>query len=69
MPIFEYVCKNCGHQFELLVFPSDRNRPTCPVCNHTAIEKLMSAASVRLNGIPSGSGGFKPPACAPAGKG
>jgi putative FmdB family regulatory protein len=33
MPIFEYQCKACCHQFEQLVFTSDTEPPVCPVCN------------------------------------
>jgi hypothetical protein len=31
------------------------------------VEKLMSAGCVRAHGIPTGSGGFKPPPCKPSG--
>ena len=66
MPIFEYQCKACCHQFEQLVFASDAEPTACPACNCRDVEKLMSAGAVRPNGIPSGSGGFKPPACKPS---
>lgn len=69
MPIYEYACKKCGHQFEMLVLPSDDPKPECPKCKHPDTEKLMSAASVRAHGIPTGSGGFKESSCRPAGRG
>ena len=69
MPIFEYRCDACGHQFELLVFSSDETKPVCPQCNAGRVQKLMSAGSVRPNGIPTGSGGFTPPACKTTGGG
>lgn len=65
MPIYEFVCKKCSYQFEKLVFSSDTFPLTCPRCEKTDVEKLMSAASIRAQGIPTGSGGFKPPACSP----
>ena len=67
MPIYEFKCENCGHQFESLVFLSDTTDPTCPECHTGKVTKLMSAGSVRPKGIPSGSGGFKAPACSPGG--
>ena len=45
MPIFEYQCEKCQHQFEKLVFKGDENDVTCPECNNTQVKKLMSAVS------------------------
>lgn len=66
MPIYEYQCKACCHQFEQLTFSSDTEPPQCPACSCGNVEKLISAGAVRPHGIPTGSGGFKPPACKPA---
>ena len=66
MPIFEYQCNACCNTFEQLVFASDSEPPSCPACNCADVRKLMSAGSVRPNGIPTGGGGFEPPACKPA---
>jgi len=66
MPIFEYSCKKCNHQFERLVFPSDEQVPECTKCRGNDVEKLMSATSFRPHGIPTGSGGFDAPACKPS---
>jgi putative FmdB family regulatory protein len=41
MPIYEYQCKKCGHEFEALVFGSET--PTCPTCEGKKVCKLMSA--------------------------
>ncbi|MCR5814126.1 MAG: zinc ribbon domain-containing protein [Desulfovibrio sp.] len=40
MPIYEYGCRKCGHEFEELVF-SDAT-PKCPDCGSDDVEKLMS---------------------------
>ncbi|MBQ7457106.1 MAG: zinc ribbon domain-containing protein [Desulfovibrio sp.] len=40
MPIYEYGCRACGHEFEELVF-SDTN-PLCPSCGSQDVQKLMS---------------------------
>lgn len=44
MPIFEYECRACGHEFERLVRPGDT--PACPVCQGQDLEKLLSLSSV-----------------------
>ena len=41
--------------------------PPCPKCQCEDVQKLMSAGCVRAQGIPTGSGGFKGPACKPSG--
>jgi putative FmdB family regulatory protein len=66
MPIFEYQCQACCHQFEQLMFASDTRAPICPSCNCDDVHKLISAGSVRPQGIPTGSGGFAPPSCKPS---
>ena len=67
MPIFEFRCKKCDAQFEYLMLSPKDDDPECPKCHHKDVQKLMSAGSVRPQGIPSGSGGFSLPKCAPSG--
>ena len=67
MPIYEFLCDACQCQFEKLVFASDQDKPQCPTCCSTHVHKLISAGSVRPEGIATGSGGFKAPACKPGG--
>ena len=40
MPMFEYRCTRCGHEFEELVFGDET--PVCPACRAEATEKLIS---------------------------
>ena len=49
MPIYEYVCKDCKHEFEELVF-SQEEAATCPKCGSKNTEKLMSACSAKVDG-------------------
>jgi putative FmdB family regulatory protein len=44
MPIYEYECRACRHQFEALVL---RTSPAaeCPVCHKTDLQQLISLAS------------------------
>ncbi len=44
MPIFEYVCLECNHRFELLVLGS--TVPACPSCKTTKLQKQFSAFGV-----------------------
>lgn len=67
MPLYEYRCNHCGSEFECLQLSLNDPEPECPCCHKKGVQKLMSAGSVRPQGIPSGRGGFSPPACAPTG--
>jgi len=40
MPIFEYACADCGHEFEALV--RGGSTPDCPTCHSTHLEKKLS---------------------------
>lgn len=42
MPIYEYECKACGHQFEFLLLPTAQEGPLCPECRNADLEKLLS---------------------------
>jgi len=51
VPIFEYVCSDCHHQFETLV---TRDRPpSCPTCHGLALEKQLSVFAVSAKSGPS----------------
>jgi putative FmdB family regulatory protein len=49
MPIYEYECKACGHQFEYLVLHSTP-APECPACRHKKLQKLVSFCAVSSEG-------------------
>ena len=44
MPIFEYVCRECGHAFETLV--TGACEPQCPSCSSQTLEKQLSVFAV-----------------------
>lgn len=50
MPIYEYQCKNCGHQLEKLQKMSDARLTDCPECKTPSLSKKISAAGFRLSG-------------------
>tara|TARA_B110000908_G_C10182466_1_gene416366 strand:+ start:742 stop:1020 length:279 start_codon:yes stop_codon:yes gene_type:complete len=50
MPIYEYQCHQCNHQFEVLQKVSDASISGCPECGQSDVKKLVSATSFRLKG-------------------
>jgi putative FmdB family regulatory protein len=46
MPLFEYRCRSCGHEFEKLVRPHVPETLNCPECQSDSLERLLSAFAV-----------------------
>ena len=46
MPIYEYHCSKCGHEFEALVRPG-KQPPPCASCGSTELERQLSLPSVK----------------------
>lgn len=68
MPTFEYLCRDCGSEVEVLVL--GQAQPECPECTSKKLDKLISAPAGRVNGVslPITSGGCPPsdaPPCHP----
>jgi putative FmdB family regulatory protein len=55
MPLYDYRCKACGHEFEALVRPPAA--PACPSCASAVLERLLSgfSFSVRSGGLSKGA--------------
>jgi putative FmdB family regulatory protein len=45
MPLFEYVCSDCKHEFEALVMGS--RKPECPACHSKKLEQQLSVFAAR----------------------
>ena len=53
MPIFEYICRDCGHRFERIVHGTAV--PDCPSCKKQNLEKQISGFAVGATGANWGS--------------
>jgi putative FmdB family regulatory protein len=49
VPIYEYVCKKCGHKFEKIQKFSDPKVKKCPECGG-AVEQAIHAPAVQFKG-------------------
>jgi putative FmdB family regulatory protein len=66
MPIYEYVCKDCGDHTEALQKMSDPPKERCEACGQEhGLVKVMSAHNV--GGAPS-SAAMPMPSCGTCGK-
>ena len=71
MPLYEFQCRKCGHQFEELLTLAELStgRVKCPACSSQSIEREFSAFATGSSGpggglvgsgggCGSGGGGF-----------
>jgi putative FmdB family regulatory protein len=49
VPLYEYRCKSCGHQFEKIQSFSAPEEKICPVCGEE-VERLISAPAIQFKG-------------------
>ena len=49
MPLYEYRCNECGHQFEKIQSFSAPEEKECPQCQGS-VERLISAPAVQFKG-------------------
>ncbi len=68
MPIYLYVCNNCGHELEALQKISDPPFKDCPACESPTLQKQVTAAAFRLKGTGWYETDFKNKDQKPAGK-
>ena len=51
MPIFEYLCDDCGNKFEKLVRrAAEAARAECPSCGRDHVTTQVSSFAARTNG-------------------
>jgi len=47
VPIYEYSCQNCDHEFELLI--RGKEKPNCPECGEMNLTKNFSAPAAHTS--------------------
>ncbi|HEY5656567.1 MAG TPA: zinc ribbon domain-containing protein [Myxococcota bacterium] len=50
MPIYEYACGKCGHEFEAEQRITEDPLKTCPECRSRQVKRLISQTSFVLKG-------------------
>jgi putative FmdB family regulatory protein len=65
MPIFEYICKECDHPFEALVYGSEKAE--CPKCHSKKLAAQLSTFAVSSKGSPSSQASPSAGACGSCG--
>jgi putative FmdB family regulatory protein len=64
MPIFEFICADCGEPFEELVRSASAvDEVTCPNCHSEQVRKQISTFAARVTGKSSSSFTTSAPSC------
>jgi putative FmdB family regulatory protein len=50
MPIYEYACSECGHEFELMQKVAEHPKRKCPACGRLKARRVVSHTSFVLKG-------------------
>lgn len=54
MPVYEYACRDCGHDFQVIERISEHEEhektpPTCPECMSERVERVLTGAFVKTS--------------------
>jgi putative FmdB family regulatory protein len=50
MPTYEYRCKSCGHQFDIVQAFSDDALTECPSCGEASLKKVFGNVGITFKG-------------------
>ena len=50
MPLFDYRCQNCSHEFEALQHADEDPLSECNICGEPALKKLAAAPAFTFKG-------------------
>lgn len=51
MPLYDYVCTSCGHEFEGIAKAEASDEKPCPECEQVAIKQLSATNNIKFTGI------------------
>jgi len=50
MPTYEYRCKNCGHEFDIVQAFTDDSLTECPSCHEATLKKVFGNVGITFKG-------------------
>lgn len=50
MPIYEFQCQNCSHEFEQILPFSAQSTPACPKCSSNHVERRVGRPAIHFKG-------------------
>jgi len=49
MPLYDFICRTCQHEFEALVRSTDQTPVECPSCHGRDLERLLSTFALNTD--------------------
>ena len=59
MPIYDYKCINCGHEFIIFVHSYRDPAPECKICHHDTEKQISTGTKIDMHGIVTAREGAK----------
>jgi putative FmdB family regulatory protein len=50
MPIYEFICESCDHEFERILSFSAVDLPACPACAASSVKRRLSKPAIHFKG-------------------
>lgn len=50
MPVYSYLCQQCGHEFDQFQHFTDDALTVCPACNEVALRKVYTPVGIVFKG-------------------
>jgi putative FmdB family regulatory protein len=50
VPIYEFICQSCGHEFEQILSFSETRIPACPSCHSEQVIRRMGRPAIHFKG-------------------
>ncbi|MHB8780393.1 MAG: FmdB family zinc ribbon protein [Candidatus Geothermincolia bacterium] len=63
MPVYEYRCRDCEHQFDFFARSMSAEAESCPACGGSRLKKLLSVFGFKSSGGKSSGGGSSCSSC------
>ena len=60
MPIFDFVCTQCGKEFEELIHKTEEANPPCPACGSKTERKMSLPSPLKTGAFPYKLGPVRP---------
>lgn len=51
MPLYDYKCTKCGHEFDGIAKADNSAEKTCPECEQPALKQISATNNIKFTGI------------------
>ncbi|NLM51773.1 MAG: zinc ribbon domain-containing protein [Firmicutes bacterium] len=59
MPTYEYTCKTCGKNFEVLIKSAEKSNVSCPICKGKDLQEIYGFNTIKSSNMGDAACSFK----------